>query len=74
MNPLEEEMPAKIVHVGRFDGRDGAAIAVYRLHRSLLLITCEVYRCDFRRFLPETPYDLVGSFGLVEHFLAPEQI
>ncbi len=33
-----------------------------------------LHRCDIREFHPEQPYDVVASFGLVEHFDDPLSI
>jgi SAM-dependent methyltransferase len=32
----------------------------------------KLYRCDIREFYPERLFDVVGSFGLVEHFEDPQ--
>ena len=34
----------------------------------------KLHRCDVRDFAPEHSYDVVGSFGLIEHFLDPGEI
>lgn len=33
-----------------------------------------LHRADFRAFRPESLYDVVGSFGLVEHFEDPQEV
>lgn len=33
-----------------------------------------LHRSDFRSFQPETPFDVVSSFGLVEHFDDPQEV
>lgn len=33
-----------------------------------------LHRGDFRAFSPEAPYDVVASFGLVEHFEDPQEV
>jgi cyclopropane fatty-acyl-phospholipid synthase-like methyltransferase len=33
-----------------------------------------LHTCDFREFHPPEPFDVVGSFGLVEHFDDPQEV
>jgi SAM-dependent methyltransferase len=34
----------------------------------------KLHVCDFREFRPSEPYDVVGSFGLIEHFEDPQEL
>jgi len=38
------------------------------------VVDARLYHSDLREFTPESPYDVVGSFGLVEHFEDPGEI
>jgi SAM-dependent methyltransferase len=46
-------------------------------HSNLAEIGCHdaiVHRADLRDFSPDTPYDVVASFGLIEHFSDPQTL